>query len=139
MDEQEKNESTEQEVQPQDAPVVVESTPSNVKGWSWGAFMMDPAFIIAIKNYKFLFFYILYLIPVLNFFAIIGIKVYLGLNGRSMASKSPQFVNESEFIGYMKGVDHAGKVLFFFMLAMIGLSFLAMSVGIGMALNSNAF
>ena len=92
---------------------------SRLGRWSWGACMFDPGFIIAIKNYKFLFVYILYFIPLINIFAVIGIKIYLGLNGRSMAENSPQFENKDELNGFMKGIDHAGKIMFFVALIFI--------------------
>ena len=88
--------------------------------------MFDPAFLIGIKQYKFLLVYLLCLVPIVNIFAIVGIKIYLGLNGRSMAAKSPMFANQDELNGYMKGVDHAGKILFF-------VAIIAMAIGFTVA------
>ncbi len=98
---------------PSQAPLTTVAQPAINSGWSWGAFMFDPAFIIAIRNYTFLFCYLLYLIPLVNIVAMIGIKIYLGINGRRMAIASKSFASPDEALGYMKGTDHAGRVLFF--------------------------
>ena len=83
------------------------------EGWSWGAFGTGPAFLIAVKRYKFLWWYLLFLIPFVNFIFMLAFAIYLGVNGRKIAAAGKQFANQSEYDGYMKGVDHAGKVMFF--------------------------
>lgn len=92
--------------------------------WSWGAFMFDPAFLIAIQKYAYLLVYLLMLIPILNFIVWIGFKIYLGLKGREMARDSATFASAEEREGFFKGFDWAGKVLFFVALAFFVLSLL---------------
>lgn len=94
-------------------------TVASESSWSWGAFMFDAAFLIAVKKYKWLFWYLLYLVPFVNFAFMIGFKIYLGVKGRAIAATSTYFQDERELHGFMKGIDHAGKVLFFVMLAVL--------------------
>jgi hypothetical protein len=91
--------------------------------WSWGAFMFDPAFLIAIQKYVYLLVYLLMLIPVLNFIVWIGFKIYLGLKGREMARGSATFASAEQREGFFKGFDWAGKVLFF-----VGLAFFVLGL-----------
>jgi hypothetical protein len=81
--------------------------------------MFDAAFLIAIKKYQWLFWYLLYLVPFVNFVFMIVFKIYLGVKGRTIAATSTYFQDERELRGFMKGIDHAGKVLFFIMLAVL--------------------
>lgn len=81
--------------------------------WSWGAFMLDVPFLVAIQKYVYLLVYLLMLIPFVNFIIYIGFKIYLGLKGREMAQDSPAFDSKEEREGFFKGFDWAGKVLFF--------------------------
>lgn len=92
------------------------------KNWSWGAFILDPFFIIAIRRYVFLLLYILYFIPLVNIVAMIGIKIYLGLKGRELAESSPTFNSAEERKGFFKAIDHAGLITFIVALVMIVLS-----------------
>jgi hypothetical protein len=101
--------------------------------WSWGAFMFDPAFLIAIQKYAYLLVYLLMLIPILNFIVWIGLKIYLGLKGREMARDSATFASAEEREGFFKGFDRAGKVLFFVSLAFFVLSLL-LSLTVGMSI-----
>jgi hypothetical protein len=105
-------------------------------GWSWGGFMFNFIFIIAIRRYWYLLLVLLALIPpllvglssfsvpyhmiwiillapVLSFLIILGVMVFFGIKGRVLAAKSSTFANRDQYIGFMKGIDHAGKVLFF--------------------------
>lgn len=84
--------------------------------------MFDAPFLIAIRKYNYLWFYLLFLIPLLNLFAILGIKIYLGIKGAEIARTSTTFASEEEYNGFMKGLDWAGKVLFFVGLAIFALS-----------------
>lgn len=93
-------------------------------GWSWGAFMGGPFFLIAVRKYMYLLLYLLNLIPLVNFIAWIGIMVFLGLKGRELAAQSTTFSSKEELTGFMKGFDHAGKITFFIMLALFVLGFL---------------
>lgn len=114
-------------------------TPMNERApkstWSWGAFMLDPFFIIAIKKYQFLFVYLLYFVPFINFLAMIGIKIYLGLYGRKMAEESTIFSNNDQFEGFMKAIDHAGKVVFYVSLALVILTMVAFGMIFSFAAN----
>jgi hypothetical protein len=82
------------------------------QGWSWGAFMLNFQFLIAIKKYKMLWWYLLSFIPFLNivFFAVFAI--YLGVKGHILGTTGGQFASQAEYDGFMKGTDHAGKVVF---------------------------
>ena len=99
-------------------------TQKNAEGWSWGGFMFEPILIIATKKYVYLLFFLLYLIPLINFIAIIGIKIFFGLKGREIVMQSPAFSNSDEARGFMKGLDHAGFISFIFTVVMFALSFL---------------
>jgi hypothetical protein len=88
-------------------------------GWSWGAFVLGPIYLIAIRRYLLLAPYILLLVPILNIFVFLGYGIFLGIKGRDMASHSTSFANRDQYIGFMKGVDHAGKVFFFVYVAII--------------------
>jgi hypothetical protein len=90
------------------------------QGWSWGAFMLNFQFLIAIKKYKMLWWYLLALIPFLNiiFFAVFAI--YLGVKGHELGTTGGQFASQAEYDGYMKATDHASKVMFIvFLIAII--------------------
>lgn len=97
--------------------------------WSWGAFMFDAAFLVAIKQYALLPWYLLLFVPFVNFVFIVAFKIYLGTKGRALAAASPQFANHDEFAGFMKGLDHAGKVLFFVMLAFVAIAIILSLAG----------
>jgi len=89
-------------------------------GWSWGAFMLDPAFLIGIKKYKYLFWYLIMLVPFVGFLFYIGFKIYLGVKGREIASTST-YLRGDERRGFMKGLDNAGKITFFSSLIFLAL------------------
>jgi uncharacterized membrane protein YdbT with pleckstrin-like domain len=82
-------------------------------------------FIIAIREYAYLFLLLLMLIPFLNFLVFIGFAIYLGINGREMARKSKTFANNEQYLGFMKGLDHAGKIVFYFYAAIFAFAFFA--------------
>ncbi len=105
--------------------------------------MFGPVFLIAIRRYAYLWLYLLpgalmlgtgilrsiYValliigIGALSFFVI---PIYLGMKGRTLAAASRAFSNRDQYVGFMKGIDHAGKVLFF---AFIVIMLLGMLVG----------
>lgn len=87
--------------------------------------MFDVPFLIAARKYAYLWFYLLFLIPIVNLFAILAIKIYLGIKGREIARTSKTFASEEEFLGFMKGFDWAGKVLFFVGLTVFVLGLIA--------------
>lgn len=88
-------------------------------GWSWGAFMLHAPFLIAIKKYIFLLWYLLLLIPFLNVFFLIALMIYLGVEGHELAAQSPQFKNQDEYNGFFRAYNHAGKILFLAVIVMI--------------------
>jgi hypothetical protein len=104
------------------------------QGWSWGGFMFNGAFLIGVKRYKLLWWFILALVPLVNIVFWIVMIIYLGVNGHGIAAKGSQFANQSEYDGYIKGQDHAGKVVFFVFLvaAVIGIiaAIVAISLGV---------
>lgn len=86
-------------------------------GWSWGGCMLNWTFVLAIKKYKLLFLMLLLFVPVVNAFVGIGVPIFLGLKGREYARESGMFANKDQYLGFMKAVDHAGKILFYVVLA----------------------
>jgi hypothetical protein len=82
-------------------------------GWSWGAFLFGAAFLVAIKQYKMLWWDLLWIVPLVNIIFGIVFATYLGVNGHKLAARSRHFENQHEYHGFMKATDHAGKVLFF--------------------------
>lgn len=95
-------------------PALQPATPANqeLTGWSWGAFMLGPTFLIAVKKYVYLLFYLVYFIPFLNVFALLGIAIFLGIKGRELTYASSMFEKQDEANGFIKAVDHAGKIMF---------------------------
>jgi hypothetical protein len=83
------------------------------EGWSWGALVFNFYFLIAIKKYKLLWWYLLAFIPLVNIIFFIAFAIYLGMKGHELGVTGGQFANQSEYDGYMKGTDHAGKIVFF--------------------------
>lgn len=114
---EEQETQSEQFIPAQDVPASIDYKD---EGWSWGGFIFNIVFAIATRNYKYLLIMILFFIPVVNIFAIIGAMIYFGVKGREIARNSKTFANKDEYLGFMKGVDHAGKVMFFVYIAMIG-------------------
>ncbi len=101
------------------------------KGWSWGAFMFGIPFLIAIKKYKMLWWFLLSLVPIVNVIFYIVFAIYLGLHGHELAAKSAHFGNEHEYNGFMKGIDHAGRILFFIVLIGIVVIGVLSLIGLG--------
>ena len=99
------------------------------QGWSWGAFLFNASFLIGVKRYKMLWWYLLALIPFVNFIFLLAYSIYLGVKGHEIGANGAQFANQSEYDGFMKGVDHAGKIMFFVSLAIgvvVGIIFIAL-------------
>lgn len=82
--------------------------------------MFDVPFLIAIKKYTWILWYLLAFIPIVNFVFLIVFKLYMGSKGRSLATTSDHFTNKDELNGFMKGLDHAGKITFFAGLIVLG-------------------
>lgn len=102
----------EQQVQKQESTPIIQTSPvTNPSDWSWGAFILDPFYLIALKKYDYLWMYLAYFIPGLNFFAMIGIKIYLGYKGHQLAAESKMFKNNDERNGFIKATDHAGFIM----------------------------
>lgn len=80
-------------------------------GWSWGAFLFTAPFLVGIKKYKMLWWYLLAFVPLVNIAFWIVFMVYLGVKGRDLAAKSPQFHHQAEYDGFFRVFDHAGKIL----------------------------
>ena len=82
----------------------------------------------------FVWWFILAFVPIVNFVFWIAMVVYLGMNGNALAAGGTQFANQSEYDGYVKGQDHAGKIFFFFFLALaiigIAMAILGMSLSL---------
>jgi|GEM_PF-1360982 len=121
------------------APVVSEKSKDVVSlptDWSWGGFMFGPAYLIAVKKYQYLLGYLLMLIPIINFVAMLGIAIYLGLKGHTLVAESPMFANNDERAGFNRAIDHAGRIMFFISLAcaVIALIFASLFVGLMVSL-----
>jgi hypothetical protein len=67
--------------------------------------------------------YLLMLVPFVNMVAWLGIMVFLGLKGRELAATSQTFTSRDQYVGFMKAIDHAGKVIFFAALGVIVIAF----------------
>jgi predicted PurR-regulated permease PerM len=111
-------------------------------GWSWGGLMFNVAFLVGAKRYKLLWWYLLGLVPFVNVIFGLVFAIYLGANGHKIAAEGTQFANQSEYDGYTKGLDHAGKVFFFaalIILALVVALFVTIGIGFGLsALHSPA-
>ncbi len=83
------------------------------EGWSWGAFIFHLPFLIAVKRYALMWWYLLALVPGVNLIFIIAFAIYLGTTGHRLGAEGGQFSSQAEYEGYFKGVDHAGKIIFF--------------------------
>ncbi len=97
----------------------------NIKGWSWGAFMFTPVFIIGTKRYIYLLWYLLLIIPFLGPLLMFGFQIYLGLNAKKLLEGNKMFDNEDEKVGFVKGINHDGFVSFIIaiVLILVGLLF----------------
>jgi len=82
-------------------------------GWSWGAAMFGPLFLIGIRKYVYLLPYILMFIPIVTLLVMLAMFAFLGFKGRELALQSLTFTSKDQYLGYMKANDHAGKVMFF--------------------------
>lgn len=122
MDNEPATQSTPESFTPLQAVASVAQTDT---GWSWGAFFLGPLFLIAIKKYSWLWFYLVAFIPFVGMVFVLGFMIYLGMKGRQLAQVSPMFSNRDEYIGYMKANDHGAKVV-----AIIYLVFIIVVVGI---------
>lgn len=127
-------------MEPQTTPVatqpVVPVTPQTPSSWSWGGFMFDPVVMVATKNYTYLLLYILCAIPIINLFAMIGIKIYMGLKAHEMIATSHAFANKDEAAGFARGLDHAGKIFFYASLVILGLLLVGLMVALGLGFNA---
>lgn len=101
---------------PANIPVPGANTNSNgvvaQPGWSWSGFTFNAAFLIAIRRYKLLWWYLLMLIPVVNLIFGLAMAIYLGLKGHELGTGGGSFDNQSEYNGFFKATDHAGFVFF---------------------------
>jgi len=88
-------------------------------GWSWGAFMASTMFLLGIRKYAYLWIYLVGLIPFVGPFAILAFMLFLGAKGREMAMRSPAFSNRDQYVGFMKAIDHGGKIMFFLFVFLI--------------------
>ncbi len=114
---------------PLDEEKATASTPTGEykdEGWSWGAMMFNMAFAIAVREYMYLFVYLLFLVPIVNFIAMPAVMIFFGLKGREIAQKSKVFANKDQYLGFMKAMDHAGLISFYISLAFFVLGILAM-------------
>jgi hypothetical protein len=99
----------------------VKSSEYKDEGWSWGGFAFNWIFLVAVRKYTYLFFLLLMPIPLINIIALLGMMIFAGTQGRELARESRTFANHEQYLGFMKGVDHAGKVIALFYLIAIGI------------------
>jgi|GEM_PF-6047483 len=62
---------------------------------------------------------LLLLLPLVNLLYLVfmvGFWIYMGVAGRGLAQRSSAFENQEQYLGFMKALDHAGKVLALFLL-----------------------
>lgn len=107
------------------SPMSVEDSKYSNPGWSWGGFMQWTIFAIGLRKYWYLLLILIGMVPFVGGLISIGVMIYFGIKGREMAAASSVFANKEQYIGFMKGIDHAGKVMFF-----VSLIFLALVVAI---------
>lgn len=70
-------------------------------------------FAIGLRKYWYLLLILVGMIPLVGGLASIGAMIFFGIKGREMAAASSVFTNRDQYIGFMKGIDHAGKVIFY--------------------------
>lgn len=99
--------------------------------WSWGGLMFAPAYLIAVKKYKYLLLYLLGLIPVINVIAMIGIPIFVGMKGHGFVAESDMFKNDDERAGFNRAMDHAGWIMFLVAIATFILAFLFAGLIVG--------
>ena len=101
-------------------------------GWSWGGFMFSPPVIFASRRYIWLLLYLLMIIPFINIIGWLIPMIVLGIKGRDLIMTSHTFANQDEARGFMKGIDHAGKIMFWITLILLGLGLIfALVMGFG--------
>lgn len=98
--------------------------------------MFNAAFLIGAKRYKLLWWFILALVPLANIVFWIVMIIYLGMKGHELAAGGTQFANQSEYDGYVKGQDHAGKIFFFLFLVLAVVGIVLAILGISLSLFS---
>lgn len=103
-------------------------------GWSWGGFMFHIYFAACIKRYWYLLWMIALVVPYVSGIITFGLMIYFGVKGRELAAGSPVFKSKQQYIGFMKGIDHAGKVIFFvFFIGLGGLAIVGILASIVLA------
>jgi len=110
---------------PSDVSTPVATDAYKDEGWSWGAFAFNWAFAIAIRKYMYLFLILLMFVPILNIVAFFGVMIFFGVKGREMAKGSVTFSSDEQRLGFMKGMDHAGKIVFFIWVVMFAIGIVA--------------
>ena len=99
-------------------------------GWSWGGFMANAVLLIGAKCYKYLWWYLFAIIPFVNIVFFIVFYVYTGVKGHEIAARGTQFANQSEYDGFIRGIDHAGKVLFWVFIIFMALWIVFFALGV---------
>lgn len=118
---------------PTQAPTPVPQQAAHSSNWSWGGFVYDPVIILATRNYMMLFFYLLAFIPLVNILFWIAFKIYMGMNTHRLVNESAGFANQDERNGFLRGLDHAGWIMFMVMLVGIAIGFiLFMTIGLAL-------
>jgi hypothetical protein len=107
-------------------------------GWSWGAFLTGPIFLVAVRRYVYLLWYLLMFIPFVNIIVWLGVSIYLGIKGREMATHSRTFANREQYLGFMKAIDHAGKILAVVYLVLIAVAVVGIFAAVLLASLSGA-
>lgn len=94
--------------------------------------MFGPVVILATRKYVYLLLYLLMFVPLVNIVAGLGISILMGIKAQSFVDSSSTFASPEERLGFMKGIDHAGKMMF-----IIGL--IALGVVLAIAIFFNTF
>lgn len=103
-------------------------------GWSWGGFIFHIYFAACIKRYWYLAWMVALIVPYISGIITLGLMIYFGVKGRELAAASPVFKSKQQYIGFMKGIDHAGKVIFFvFVVGLGGLAIIGILASIVLA------
>lgn len=89
------------------------------QGWSWGGAVFSPYFIVGARRHALLWWYLFAFVPFLNIVFWVAVFFYFGSKGHQVAANGAQFANQSEYDGYVKGLDHAGKIFFWIFIALM--------------------
>lgn len=85
------------------------TTGVDVSGWSWGGSFATVYTLLASRMYgTVIVYFILLIIPFVNFIAAIGFFIFGGLKGKEWITKNPMLFNDDQRIGAIKTTESVG-------------------------------